>query len=43
MTVKRALLTLAAAVLFLSSLVVPVTAYADEGGTGNCGQSICKP
>jgi len=42
--VKRALLVLAAAVLFLNALVIPTVAYADGGGNGGgCGTVICKP
>ena len=42
---KRALLVVAAAVLFLNTLVVPTVARADGGSTGgNCsGQGACKP
>jgi hypothetical protein len=47
MTVKRALLVVAAALLFLSTLVVPQIANADGGGTGGqCGPnsaSSCRP
>jgi hypothetical protein len=43
---KRTLLIVAAAVLFLNTLVVPTVARAD-GGTGNggmcSGASACKP
>jgi hypothetical protein len=43
-TVKRTLLVLAAAILFLNTLVIPTVARADGGGTGGtCGQTICKP
>jgi hypothetical protein len=43
--VKRALLVVAAALMFLNTLVVPTMAHADGGGTGgNCsGQTACKP
>jgi len=43
--VKRLLLVLGVAVLFLNTLVVPTAVRADGGGTGtNCGgTSICKP
>jgi len=42
--VKRALLVLAATVLFLNALVIPTVAHADGGGVGGgCGQTICKP
>ena len=43
-TVKRALLVLATAVLFLNTFVVPTLAHADGGGTGGgCGTTLCKP
>jgi hypothetical protein len=42
--VKRALMVLAAAVLFLNTLVIPTVARADGGGTGgDCGKTLCKP
>jgi hypothetical protein len=44
--VKRVLLVVGAAVLFLSSLVVPTVVRADGGtGTTSCGSNgtICKP
>jgi hypothetical protein len=43
---KRTLLAVAAAVLFLSTLVVPTVAHADGGSSGgNCSGSTgqCKP
>lgn len=42
---KRVLLVLGAAVLFLNTLVVPTVARADGGGgTTSCGGTgICKP
>ncbi|MFZ0197811.1 MAG: hypothetical protein WB523_23920 [Candidatus Sulfotelmatobacter sp.] len=42
---KRMLLLLAAAVLFLNTMIVPSIAHADGGlPNGNCsGQSACKP
>lgn len=42
---KRMLLVLAAAVLFLNTLVVPTVVRADGGGLGgtNCGNTLCKP
>jgi len=42
---KRALLVLAAAALFLNALVIPTVAHADGGGTGgtDCGKTLCKP
>jgi hypothetical protein len=45
-TVKKALLVVAAALLFLNTLVVPTVAHADGGTStgGNCsGQTACKP
>jgi hypothetical protein len=42
--VKRMLLVLAAAVLFLNTLVAPVVAHADGGAGGtNCDGKMCKP
>jgi hypothetical protein len=42
--VKRMLLVLGAAVLFLNTLVVPTAVRADGGpGTTNCGKTLCKP
>jgi hypothetical protein len=41
--VKRALLVLAAAVLFLNTLVVPTIAHADGVGGTSCGGGMCKP
>jgi hypothetical protein len=42
--VKRALFVLAAAVLFLNTLVVPTVVRADGAPTTtNCGNTICKP
>ncbi len=43
---KRALLILGAAVLFLNTLVIPTVVRADGGGgTTSCGSNgtICKP
>jgi hypothetical protein len=41
---KRMLLVLGAAVLFLNALVIPTTVRADGGpGTTGCGQTLCKP
>jgi hypothetical protein len=41
---KRALLVLAAAVLFLNTLVIPTLVKADGGvGTTGCGEKLCKP
>jgi hypothetical protein len=44
-TVKRALLVIATAVLFISTLAVPTVVHADGGGDGsNCsGNGPCKP
>jgi hypothetical protein len=41
---KRILLVLGAAVLFVNTLVIP-TALRADGGTGstNCGAKLCKP
>jgi hypothetical protein len=44
--VKRALLVVAAAVLFISTLAVPTVVHADGGTSngGNCsGDGPCKP
>jgi hypothetical protein len=42
--VKRVLLIVGAAVLFLNTLVIPTTVRADGGaGTTNCGKVLCKP
>jgi hypothetical protein len=41
--VKRVLLVLAAAVLFLNTLVVPTIAHADGVGGTSCGGKMCKP
>jgi hypothetical protein len=40
---KRVLLALAVAVLFLNALVVPTVARADTPGGTSCGGAICKP
>ena len=42
---KRMLLVLGAAVLFVSTLVTPSLARTDggSGGSTNCGSSMCKP
>lgn len=42
---KRVLLVLGAAVLFLNTLVIPTVVRADGGGNGGtgCGNTICKP
>jgi hypothetical protein len=43
--VKRVLLAVATAVLFLSTLVTPTIVRADGGSTGGtgCGGGMCKP
>ena len=41
---KRTLLILGAAVLFLNSLVIPTLLHADGGATStSCGRILCKP
>jgi hypothetical protein len=40
---KRMLLILGAAVLFLNTLVVPTVVRADGPTTTNCGNTLCKP
>jgi hypothetical protein len=40
---KRTLLALAAAVLFLSTVVIPTIAYADTPSGTSCGGTVCKP
>ena len=41
---KKILLVLGAAVLFLNTLVIPTVARADGGANGtNCGATLCKP
>ena len=41
---KRMLLVLGAAVLFLSTVVVPTVVRADGGPTStSCGNTLCKP
>ena len=44
-TVKRVLLVVGAAVLFLSTFVIPTVVRADggNGGTTGCGGTLCKP
>jgi hypothetical protein len=42
--VKRMLIVLGAAILFINTLVIPTTLRADGGtGTTNCGAKLCKP
>jgi len=42
--VKRALFVVAAAVLFLNTLVMPTVVRADGSPTNtNCGNTMCKP
>jgi hypothetical protein len=43
--VKRTLLVVAAALMFVSTLVIPTIAHADGGGTGtSCPpNTLCKP
>jgi hypothetical protein len=41
--VKRVLLVLAAAVLFLNTIAVPTIAHAEGVGSTSCGGSMCKP
>lgn len=41
---KRVLLVLGTAVLFMSTFATPSLALFDGGSTGtNCGQTLCKP
>lgn len=40
---KRVLLVLAAAVLFLNTVVLPTTAHADGTGSTSCNGKMCKP
>jgi len=41
---KRMLLVVSAAILFLSTLAIPNVAVADGGsGSTNCGKTLCKP
>jgi hypothetical protein len=42
---KRMLLVLGAAVLFVSTLAIPTALHADGGGNGGttCGNTVCKP
>jgi hypothetical protein len=44
-TVKRILLAVAAAVIFLNTLVIPTILHADggAGGTSCGGNAMCKP
>lgn len=41
---RRTLLLVAAAAMFLSTLVIPTIAHADGGaGTTSCNGGMCKP
>lgn len=42
---KRMLLVVGVAVLFLNTLVIPTVVRADGGGNGgtSCGNTLCKP
>ena len=42
---KRLLLVLGAAVLFVNTLIIPTAVKADGGGGGTtgCGKTLCKP
>lgn len=42
---KRVLLVVGVAVLFLNTLVIPTVVRADGGGSGgtSCGNTLCKP
>lgn len=40
---KRMLLVLAAAVLFLNTMVIPTVAHADGVGSTSCNGHACKP
>ena len=41
---KRVLLVLGAAILFVNTLVIPTAVRADGGGTTTgCGTKLCKP
>ena len=40
---KRVLLLLAGAVLFVNTMVIPTTARADNPGGTSCGGTVCKP
>jgi hypothetical protein len=42
-TVKRILLILGAAVLFLNTMIIPTVARAEGPGGTSCGGTICKP
>ena len=44
-TVKRTLMIVAAALMFLNTLVIPTVAHADGVGGTNCGggAGVCKP
>lgn len=40
---KRMLLVVSAAVLFVATLAVPTAVLADGGKNGGCGTTTCKP
>ena len=40
---KRTLLALAAAVLFLNTVVIPTIAHADTPSGTSCNGTVCKP
>ena len=41
---KRLLIVLGAAILFVNTLVIPTAVRADGGAGGtNCGKTLCKP
>jgi hypothetical protein len=42
-TVKRILLILGAAVLFVNAFAIPTIANADTPGSTSCGGTWCKP
>jgi len=42
-TVKRILLILGAAVLFVNTFLIPTIANADTPGGTSCGGTLCKP
>jgi hypothetical protein len=40
---KRTLMILAAAVIFLNTLVIPTTVKADAPSSTSCNGGVCKP